>query len=258
MKKLLALFFAIIILSAITMTGREYEPTLVNGRTWVISTEVFIGYNEWHFPEYAKVRGYIEIQNDTIVNGLPCKIMSYRLDIDGYDKTFLAREDCQTRKLYSGLGTCDTLLYPTYDFSAKVNEKLETFTYDGLLRPFEGYSQYITNDDLIRVRGKEWHRLTIDNNGYWVEGIGSPGNTAQLTDFIQSGPGPSSSLIEVQQDGEVIFTAEDFNAEPCGVDDVVVETEAEGPIYDTMGRQVETPQPGQLYIRNGRKFIARP
>lgn len=256
MKTLLALFSAIMILCPLAMSGREYEPTLVNGRTWIISTQVLTGYDEWHLPKYANTRGYIEIKKDTIVNNVLCKSMSYRIERDSLEATFLAKEDLINGKLYSNLYS-GNILYPTYDFGLTVGGEIDTFIYDGELFVNYNYKACVTKDELIRVRGKEWRRLET-SIGYWVEGIGTLSVLEQLTNFIQSGPGPSSSLLEVRQDGEVIFTAEDFNAEPCGINDIVVETETDGPIYDTMGRRVETTQPGHLYIRNGRKFIARP
>lgn len=53
-----------------------------------------------------------------------------------------------------------------------------------------------------------------------------------------------------------IIETNDF---PAGVDTVLddAEDEADGPIYDIYGRTVAEPIPGQLYIRAGKKFIAR-
>ena len=39
--------------------------------------------------------------------------------------------------------------------------------------------------------------------------------------------------------------------------DEKISLDSEAPLYDIYGRRVTTPQPGSVYIRNGRKFVAR-
>ena len=49
------------------------------------------------------------------------------------------------------------------------------------------------------------------------------------------------------------------NKETSGIEDVHISTPApaDNVIYDLMGRKVMTPMKGRLYIRNGKKFIAK-
>lgn len=56
----------------------------------------------------------------------------------------------------------------------------------------------------------------------------------------------------------LIFAEDD---EPTDIEDnpmsPVERLKADGPVYDTLGRRVQTLQPGQLYIKNGQKFMIK-
>lgn len=54
--------------------------------------------------------------------------------------------------------------------------------------------------------------------------------------------------------GDVLY----LNGEVTGVEEITASTNDENaPIYDVMGRRVLNPQPGGIYIQNGKKFIQR-
>lgn len=58
-------------------------------------------------------------------------------------------------------------------------------------------------------------------------------------------------------DGNVIFDSEWLDPED-GIEDVSgVESRADGRVYDLTGKQIEQPEPGSIFIRNGKKEIAR-
>ena len=256
MKRIIFALVSLVMLCSLPSHGREYEPTLVDGRCWLFKDYIFSGYDIYHFPEYEEVVGRIEVVGDTIVDGLSCKRMDYWRD-GRFMRIFLAREDLENRRLYSTFISRD-FLYPTYDFAHSKGETVNSFDADNNSLYENIDRQYtITADDLIIANSKEWRRLTIDSTFHWVEGIGGLDYFGQLTLFPQSGALASNTFLECRQDGEVIFTREDFDAEPCGVESVVaVEAEC-AKTYDIMGRSVETTVPGQLYTRNGHKFIAR-
>jgi Uncharacterized conserved protein len=49
-----------------------------------------------------------------------------------------------------------------------------------------------------------------------------------------------------------------LNPDESGIGDIIADSQEEdGPIYNLQGIRVSNPQPGQIYIRNGRKFILR-
>ena len=64
---------------------------------------------------------------------------------------------------------------------------------------------------------------------------------------------------ECIEDGEVIFSFADFG-DPASVRGVGDDSSVglnEDTIYDVMGRRVDATVPGSVYIRGGKKFVAR-
>ena len=55
-------------------------------------------------------------------------------------------------------------------------------------------------------------------------------------------------------DGNVLVRINDI---PAGADqiDMAPEEAGDGKIYDLMGREIHDPQPGTVYIRNGKKYV---
>lgn len=126
-------------------------------------------------------------------------------------------------------------------------------------------------DERIRVKGREYRRLTIaDASGnptdYWVEGIGSANS-----DFIsKSYEKPSNGYIDGEpklmsvydSNNELIFEYSDFattdKVAGIGEDDIISdESNGSGLIFDIYGRQLNAiPQSG-IYIVDGQKRVAK-
>ena len=53
--------------------------------------------------------------------------------------------------------------------------------------------------------------------------------------------------------GEIIYGQES----PAAISEVMAERQSESDIYDVMGRRVDSTVPGSVYIRGGKKFVAR-
>lgn len=68
---------------------------------------------------------------------------------------------------------------------------------------------------------------------------------------------PEGTVMAEDGSGAVNLRQSSEFGDTSGVDSVGIDTEEDAPLYDVYGRRVETPQPGSVYIRNGRKFIAR-
>lgn len=81
-----------------------------------------------------------------------------------------------------------------------------------------------------------------------ADGVVTPVNPGE-TDVKVSVVTPSGNTLEAVCRVTVVDAA-------TGIEDVKVETEGEGVIYDLMGRKVENPAQG-IYIKNGKKFIVR-
>ena len=99
------------------------------------------------------------------------------------------------------------------------------------------------------------------NNNCWIEGIGSPTEV-----FMEPGMGPIitgemtiieeiNTLIECWQDDELIYSEAAFK-EATSMKEIVDGQEADNShVYDLFGRKIADPQPGTVYIRNGKKFV---
>ncbi|MBD5327130.1 MAG: hypothetical protein HDR99_01465, partial [Bacteroides sp.] len=62
-------------------------------------------------------------------------------------------------------------------------------------------------------------------------------------------------MIDCRQDGEVIFTAEDFTHQ-SGIREVSADGAKRAGAYDLQGRQIDHPTRG-LYIINGKKTLLK-
>ena len=66
-------------------------------------------------------------------------------------------------------------------------------------------------------------------------------------------PGQGSSLVRVYgSDGNLIY-----GKEPGGVSSMTDNTVSDDTIYDVLGRRVSSTVPGSVYIRGGKKFVAK-
>ncbi|MDE6230148.1 MAG: hypothetical protein K2M37_00835 [Muribaculaceae bacterium] len=91
----------------------------------------------------------------------------------------------------------------------------------------------------------------------WIEGIGCP----TFFPLIEPMPivlptgGWSLRLYECWQDDELIYSEAAFK-EATSMKEIVDGQEADNShVYDLFGRKIADPQPGTVYIRNGRKFV---
>ena len=81
-----------------------------------------------------------------------------------------------------------------------------------------------------------------------VDGVVTPVNPGE-TDVKVSVVTPSGNTLEAVCRVTVVDAA-------TGIENVKVETNSDGVIYDLMGRKVENPAQG-IYVKNGKKFIVR-
>ncbi|MCM1109517.1 MAG: hypothetical protein NC388_10810 [Clostridium sp.] len=134
-----------------------------------------------------------------------------------------------------------------YDFGVQLGYKTEP------------YGEVVAIDN-ISVKGYTRKRITLKDEGhriyYIVEGIGQ---NLELVYIYDDGEYFFCSfcyeLQSVYENGECIFTKEDFFAEPAtGIQEIEAEHKADTRIYDLNGRPVTTPRPNGLYIRNRQVF----
>lgn len=136
-----------------------------------------------------------------------------------------------------------------------------------------GWDEYtVTKVDYIEVKGRQYKRLEISSvygdNSYlqdiWVEGIGS-----QRSLYMVQWPVPtyalfpvagSTQLMEVWEDGELIFEYADFETDNIvlGVNSVSIDSEtSDSSIYDLQGRRLTGIPSHGLYIQNGKTYVAQ-
>lgn len=69
----------------------------------------------------------------------------------------------------------------------------------------------------------------------------------------------STYLIECYGNGKLVFSRDDFTngLATNGVANISAEDKTDNKVYDISGGQINTPQKGEVFIKNGEKRIAR-
>ena len=201
----------------------------------------------------------VRIAGHEIVNG---RLMT-RVDVDNPEnrcRRYFYREG---KKIYEYLkDERNSILI--FNYEARVGDRdFSDLNYDG--------SFLINHIDTISVDGREYRRFFYSRGNAllampWVEGIGP------LTTYpLENTKNPSSvvnswqpHVSSVYDEDKCIFTFQDFLFSPlpweggAGVEEIEVEeTMEDSRMFDLMGREIRSPLPGTVYIRNGKKFIAR-
>ena len=91
----------------------------------------------------------------------------------------------------------------------------------------------------------------------WIEGIGCPTffHIIEPMPIVLPTGGWSLRLYECWQDDELIYSEAAFK-EATSMKEIVDGQEADNShVYDLFGRKIADPQPGTVYIRNGKKFV---
>ncbi len=89
--------------------------------------------------------------------------------------------------------------------------------------------------------------------GSWVDGVGAPDSRSWAV--VMPEDFQTLRMIDCRQDGEVIFSAEDFTYQ-SGIREVNADAARSSAAYDLQGRRVANPTRG-LYILNGKKQLIR-
>ena len=110
----------------------------------------------------------------------------------------------------------------------------------------EGSGSMSANEDVIEQIG-------VTANGHLASFL--PLLTTSIFNNSYEEPGQHTELVSVcDSDGTVLYGT------PSSVENIAVDTVAdanEDIIYDVMGRRVRSTVPGSVYIRGGKKFVAR-
>ena len=117
----------------------------------------------------------------------------------------------------------------------------------------------LSNADYLAERfGEDFAEVSV------VEGIGNVGFGSFLipetkAELEVNGEGSSDSGFNNLYDlsGNVIREGEKIKSPTAGVADLVSDSDKSGKMYDVYGRNINNPTPGTIYIRDGKKQIAR-
>ena len=149
----------------------------------------------------------------------------------------------------------DATEYLLYDFSLAAGDKVPS--------EFPIAGTFISSVDTMAARGRYFRRYHLgprEYGGYeplWVEGVGHPGGPFNSIS-IMTNDGAVYILQSCYEDGECIFTCDDFNLPglTAGIGPLLTTVpEATGAVYDLQGRRLAAPPKKGVYIENGRKKI---
>ena len=243
---------------------------LLDGKEWRERADHIVltySYDETGNPKGLDVNTHSEyysfsIMGDTLINGKNFKKF-YLCAEDTLYYCAMYEEGSQVTYIPKDK-TNETMLY---DFGHPVGEYVEWDEYWPRL--------YLLYEDAIEVGGQSFRRMNFTDEGEfledsvivvrWVEGIGSSGGLFRNDEqswLLPNGTEEKEYICtyfeSCYEDGKCIFTSKDFTkAAVTDISPVVWATVPDETVYDLQGRRVQTPQPGGLYIRSGRKFIFR-
>ena len=166
---------------------------------------------------------------------------------------------------------------PVYDFNQKPGESYEGASFcTGVSHPC---TFTVIRDEDIEINGEKYRRICLDtgevtgNQDYYgqevIEGIGATEygclNYHELYDRPTMIWAQNYFTRLLDLDGNVLYNPHpdpmfdisygSFET-PDGVD-IIDNSSISAPLYDILGRRISTPAPGQLYIQDGKKHIAK-
>lgn len=239
------LFILINLLPSLSFGQEICRTFLEEGKVWT-----YHYYNDMtgkDFYESKKVNG------DTIIGGMNYKKI---IDVATGNYRYGMRED--GRKVY-----CIYANYESngekliYDFGLNVGDTFMLYDADETVDPSSWatvvYVDTITvGNRAFRVMDVRPNNMTYNSN-WWVEGIGGMHGIASSSLL----PGNYYTFSSCQLGGETILMHKDVRT--VGIRDQYNYYKAlsNGYFYDLQGRRVDSPSRRGVYIRDGRKYIAR-
>jgi hypothetical protein len=233
-----------------------YHPMLKEGKTWLYKYHHY----EYKYNEDNMISGYDEhltdynfvLRGDTVINGEQAFKM-YRESESGSSVYFAAWIE-QDKRVYRILeGETEKTLY--YDFNLKRDWLWNDNASGTMVMVLHHVDSLTVNERMFNL----YHFFSYYYEGEsfnWIEGIGDyyegileNGLSERLTcicDYL--------SFEKCFEDGVQIYPQVNI---PDAISSIPSTRKDDETIYDLQGRIVTTPQKNRLYIKNGKKFVAR-
>lgn len=241
MRKVLTIMFLLLVSFA---EAQEYRPMLTDGKEWHCFRRVALSDVDW--DPNGEWTYTIKVVGDSLINGVAYKKMcrEYTQDVPSGERrcTYFAAIE-KDRKVYSYHEEGDVLYL---DFSLHEGDCVT------------GNPEFVvTNEETFEAKNRQYRRLVL--NGYvWVEGIGCRNAFEIIPEMgIELAPPYilEDYMVECYDNGELIFTKDDFYNTTTGIENVTAEDQKNADVYSISGVKIAKPEKG-IYIQNKRKYIA--
>ena len=241
MRKFLTIMFLLLVSFA---EAQEYRPMLTDGKEWHCFRRVALSDVDW--DPNGEWTYTIKVVGDSLINGVAYKKMcrEYTQDVPSGESrcTYFAAIE-KDRKVYSYHEEGDVLYL---DFSLHEGDCVT------------GNPEFVvTNEETFEAKNRQYRRLVL--NGYvWVEGIGCRNAFEIIPEMgIELAPPYilEDYMVECYDNGELIFTKDDFYNTTTGIENVTAEDQKNADVYSISGVKIAKPEKG-MYIQNKRKYIA--
>lgn len=191
-RNMKATFMSILVLLGLQAYGRNYQPLLSDGKSWTM-------YQTNTSPAHGHDASYTcTVDKDTVVNGHACKVVVCRKE--EYSNKFVMMET-GGKLLYFDPDTERFL--PILDFSLHAGDDVGE------------WGRVLTEDEILvgdRMRKRlfigEGSQIACVVKAIWVEGVGSS-DDSWIT-LMGRHIGDYSCMTECRENGEIVFTQEDF------------------------------------------------
>ena len=217
---------------------------LTDGKEWHCFRRVALSDVDW--DPNGEWTYTIKVVGDSLINGVAYKKMcrEYTQDVPSGERrcTYFAAIE-KDRKVYSYHEEGDVLYL---DFSLHEGDCVT------------GNPEFVvTNEETFEAKNRQYRRLVL--NGYvWVEGIGCRNAFEIIPEMgIELAPPYilEDYMVECYDNGELIFTKDDFYNTTTGIENVTAEDQKNADVYSISGVKIAKPEKG-MYIQNKRKYIA--
>ena len=264
---LIALLSCLIMTMDLYAQDKAYLPILESGKEW---RWIICNSNTVQKPDTFVMKAVNKFEENGHEVFLLFRYNLYSDDLysDDSDKdpTEPLEELLNARKAYEENGVLwyrarqyeDDVYLPMIDFNLEVGDTVEEDEYNA------GYdsSKVIWKKNLL-IEGVERCVIAygIPRQGcrvdYWIEGIGVIIDRFMSSLDVAFGtPGEGIYMSECWMGDKCLFDKSRFDVAVAEVNSLTVQNESKD-ICDMMGRRISSPAPGQLYIRDGKKYIGK-